>query len=70
MKPYPDDLTYKLVGAACEVLNASAEDVLKAFGEYWILFTAEKGYGEMLNFMAKINGKKLSEKLLLNPKVF
>ena len=49
MKPYPDDLTYKLVGAACEVLNASAEDVLKAFGEYWILFTAEKGYGEMLN---------------------
>jgi hypothetical protein len=49
LKPYPDALTYKLVGAASEILNVPADTLLEAFGEYWILYTAEKGYGEMLN---------------------
>lgn len=49
LKPYPDQLTFKLVGAASEILNVPADTLLEAFGEYWILYTAEKGYGEMLN---------------------
>ena len=49
LKPYPDELTFKLVGAASEILNVPADTLLEAFGEYWILYTAEKGYGEMLN---------------------
>lgn len=49
LKPYPDALTFKLVGAASEILNVPADTLLEAFGEYWILYTAEKGYGEMLN---------------------
>lgn len=49
LKPYPDELTFKLVGAASEILNVPADKLLEAFGEYWILYTAEKGYGEMLN---------------------
>ena len=48
MKSYPDQLTYDLVGAASEVLNLDSSAVLEAFGEYWILYTAEEGYGEML----------------------
>jgi len=34
---------------ASEILNVPADTLLEAFGEYWILYTAEKGYGEMLN---------------------
>lgn len=49
LQPYPDQLTFKLVGAASEILNVPADTLLEAFGEYWILYTAEKGYGEMLN---------------------
>ncbi|MEN9943472.1 MAG: hypothetical protein RLZZ91_1473 [Bacteroidota bacterium] len=49
LKPYPDELTFKLVGAASVILNVPADTLLEAFGEYWILYTAEKGYGEMLN---------------------
>lgn len=49
LKPYPDELTFKLVGAASEILNVPTDKLLEAFGEYWILYTAEKGYGEMLN---------------------
>ena len=49
MDSYPDDITYQLVGAASEVLNLSVPDVLKAFGEYWVEYTGEEGYGEMLS---------------------
>ena len=48
MDAYPDDVTYKLVGAASEVLGMSVEEVLKAFGEHWVLYTGKEGYGEML----------------------
>ena len=48
MQPYPDDLTYRLVGAASEELQRPAAEVLEAFGEHWILYTAEEGYAELL----------------------
>jgi hypothetical protein len=50
LKSYPDALTYDLVGAASQVLGAGADDILKAFGEHWVLYTAQEGYGEMLDF--------------------
>ena len=49
LKTYDDSITYSLVGAASQVLNLSAEDILKAFGKYWIIFTAHEGYGELMN---------------------
>lgn len=49
MKSYPDSLTYNLVMAASEELNVSPSDLLEAIGEYWVLFTAKEGYGDMLS---------------------
>jgi hypothetical protein len=49
MDAYPDDVTYRLVGAASEVLGITAEQVLEAFGEWWVLYTAQEGYGPLLN---------------------
>jgi hypothetical protein len=49
LKSYPDDLTYRLVGAASEELGMSANSILEAFGEYWILYTASEGYSDMLD---------------------
>jgi predicted hydrocarbon binding protein len=49
MEPYPDDVTYKLVGAASEVLGVGAADALKAFGEFWVLYTGKAGYGELFD---------------------
>lgn len=49
IKSYPDELTYQLVGSASKILNLPSDQILEAFGEYWILFTAEKGYSELLN---------------------
>ena len=48
MCPYHDDLTYALVGAASEEMGITAAEVLEAFGAYWILYTAEEGYGELM----------------------
>jgi hypothetical protein len=49
MESYPDGITYSLVGAASKVLGASAGQILEAFGEYWVLYTAKEGYGDMLD---------------------
>lgn len=49
MEPYPDEVTYKLVGAASEVLGAPVAALLEAFGEHWILYTAREGYGELIS---------------------
>ena len=49
MDAYPDDVTHRLVKAASIVLGISAAEILQAFGEYWVLYTAKEGYGEMLD---------------------
>jgi len=57
MSPYPDALTYTLVGNASKVLGADASVLLEKFGEYWVLYTANEGYGELLN----LSGSSLAE---------
>ncbi|HEX9164279.1 MAG TPA: heme NO-binding domain-containing protein [Gemmatimonadales bacterium] len=46
---YSDDVTYQLVDAASEVLGLPPDDVLHAFGEYWVLVTAREGYGHLMS---------------------
>lgn len=53
MSPYPDEVTYRLVGAASDVLAVPAPALLEAFGEYWTLYTARKGYGSLLALAGK-----------------
>lgn len=48
MESYPDEVTYSLVEAASEVLALPVQEVLRAFGEHWVLYTAQEGYGELL----------------------
>ena len=63
MESYPDELTLALVESASEVLGMSCEQVLEEFGKHWILYTAESGYGQLLNsaghdltsFLANLN---------------
>lgn len=51
MQAYDDEITYRLVGAACEVLQLSPAAVLEAFGEHWTLYTIEEGYKDLLDLM-------------------
>jgi hypothetical protein len=60
---YPDDITFKLVGAASEVLGLPAEQILIAFGEHWVLKTAAHSYGPMM----KAGGNSLKEFLVNLP---
>lgn len=55
MRQYPDDVTYRLVAASSEVLKIPPEQVLEAFGRYWVAYTAREGYGELL----KLSGRTL-----------
>ena len=62
-QPYPDEITYQLVAGASEVLATPAEDILKAFGEYWVLNTGLKAYGPMM----RAGGNNLKDFLLHLP---
>ncbi len=57
MRPYPDELTYALVDAAHQLLGLEHSAILRAFGRYWVLYTAAEGYGELLN----LTGATLAE---------
>lgn len=45
---YPDDVTHRLVAAVSEVLNLPASEVMHAFGAFWITYTANEGYEQLL----------------------
>ncbi len=62
-EPYPDEVTYSLVAAASKTLGAPAEDILKAFGEHWVLHTALESYGPMM----RATGNNLHDFLLRLP---
>ncbi|PAX54846.1 heme NO-binding domain-containing protein [Brunnivagina elsteri] len=48
MEAYPDDVTHRLVKAASHVLDLPSADIMRAFGEFWVKFTSEGGYGELM----------------------
>ncbi len=60
---YPDEETFKLAGAASEVLNLPLEQVLIAFGEYWVLKTGLEHYGSLM----RSGGDNLKEFLVNLP---
>jgi hypothetical protein len=57
MEGYPDDLTHRLIRAAAQKLQMSAAEIMEAFGAYWIKYTAETGYGELMD----VSGDNLPE---------
>lgn len=62
-EPYDDAITYKLAGAASEVLGISVGQVLNAFGEWWILKTGKEKYGGLM----EAGGSNLREFLVNLP---
>lgn len=48
LEPYPDDLTYRLVGAAAEELGVKVESFLEDFGRFWIEYALRTSYGPLL----------------------
>lgn len=47
-EPYDDSVTYKLAQAAAEETGMTLENVLAAFGEWWVLRTSREKYGALL----------------------
>ncbi len=48
MEAYPDEITYKIVGAASEYLKIDAQVILEEFGKYWIEYSMVEGYSHLL----------------------
>ncbi|MBG9378075.1 heme NO-binding domain-containing protein [Panacibacter sp. DH6] len=56
-EPYDDDITYALANAVSEEMNMPLQDVLQAFGEWWILKTGKEKYGGLM----QAGGKNFKE---------
>ncbi|CAN8005910.1 unnamed protein product [Ixodes hexagonus] len=50
-KVYTDEVTLKLVGAACEVLGLDLDTCLEAFGEHFLYFCQQHGYDHILRVL-------------------
>jgi Haem-NO-binding len=64
-EPYDDDITFKLAIAAADVTGLSLQEVLRAFGEWWVLRTSKEKYGGLM----EAGGASLRE-FLINLPVF
>jgi hypothetical protein len=60
MEPYPDDLTYGLIGALVAITAEPVEQLLGDFGEFWVQYTNDQGYAPLFD----IAGDSLREFLL------
>ncbi|WP_430399953.1 heme NO-binding domain-containing protein [Flavobacterium sp.] len=45
---YDDDITFKLAGAVSKEMNMPINDVLVAFGEWWVVKTTKEKYGGLM----------------------
>jgi hypothetical protein len=62
-EPYDDIVTYKLAGAASEVLDIPVGIVLNSFGRHWIMKTGKEKYGSLM----EAGGSNLKEFLVNLP---
>ena len=49
LEQYPDALTFAMVGAACEASGRDAASLVEEIGVFWVAFTAQRGYGSLLD---------------------
>lgn len=49
MQAYDDAITYRLVAAASEQLGVPGDELLIAFGRYWVEYVADEGYGAIFS---------------------
>jgi hypothetical protein len=50
---YEDTVTFALVAAAAARLGLSVEEALRAFGRYWIRFTVQGSYADIIRFTGR-----------------
>jgi len=46
---YPDELTFELAGHVCDIASVPLDDALSLFGEYWITYAHDRGYGPLID---------------------
>jgi hypothetical protein len=64
-EPYDDDVTFNLAIAVSEEMNMSVENVLIAFGEWWVLKTTKEKYSGIM----ESGGSNLKE-FIMNLPIF
>ncbi len=53
LQSYPDEVTFRLVGAAARVLEAPPEAILEAFGESWTDYAKTTAFSRLMQFAGR-----------------
>lgn len=53
LQHYPDEVTFRLVGAASTVLGVPADKVLEAFGESWTDYARQTAFAGLMRFAGR-----------------
>lgn len=46
---YDDEITFKLVAAASRILERPVDDILRAFGNHWVMYTGREGWSSLFH---------------------
>lgn len=46
---YSDEVTFKLVGAICEIAQLAPADLLRTFGKHWVSYASKTSYGALMD---------------------
>jgi hypothetical protein len=69
METYPDELTFALVAAVCDVTDVKADAFLRKLGGFWVKYTAQRGYGPMFQMWGESLGEFLDNLDLMHGRV-
>jgi len=64
MSPYPDEMTTRILASASELTAIDADVLLNDFGEFWVRYTSDQGYGPMFEIADSLHEFLLSLDLL------
>ena len=53
LKTYDDALTYQLVESLSHISGKDPAELLETFGRFWITYTAEEGYGDLMDLFGE-----------------
>ena len=55
-QPYPDETTFRLIGAAAATAGLTVDQTLRAFGHHWVKTAGDAGEGIYANVMSILGG--------------
>lgn len=69
MASYDDDVTYRLIGAVSSELELDVDDALREFGRFWVMYTVQEGYADLMDMSGDTTFESLENINLIHDRI-